>query len=487
MAARNYIARTPQEAAADFKAHGFTIVPALSADACDALIREQWTHVLKAQPVLKCQSLQEIPALKVAEREGGAAAVLKLLKHKNLRKVKSGLSEYGNLLTALTDRWCMHREFGACSDPAVFHLPLVRSCVRDNDAAYDVAVEILGTHALHCDINRSIQRLPGQGMAEMLHWDLDPFAHDFDAPAEAIGGKLVYTEATFVCVPGSNTRAWLDEHFFPHFGDMRAQAAGKAKFEIPHKTSQGAILRAMAQSIRVPAGHYICWDARLLHGTERLSTKDTPIEWGAYLGFFPAARTLKDPVRARAYEAAAEKARDTLAEAWLEVEAPCTDGKRVILGANEVAEHVLMRPTTELEDRLYSFEVGVAPFLWPSFDPIHYTPAMWSVTLDPMVRRIRRMTPEARADFVTAKCVTSKHFTDKMGTPLAPLLLALPHKRAAVFASDKAAQKEPAIYTRHHLRIATPQTPSPHRARLGELSERARMLLGDLPWPAFME
>ena len=314
-------------------------------------------------------------------------------------------------------------------------------------------------------------------MAELLHWDLNPFDQDWDAAPEAIGGKVVFTNADFICVPGSHRREWIDAHFAPHFQHLRAKAKGKAKFEIPNTCVHGRSIRDMAQTIRVPQGHYIMWDARLVHGTKRLATRDTQIEFGAYLGFFTEDH-MNDPARVEAYAKAATKAREQLAMQWAPVTLVDLKGNTFHLGDQNVVDDIMTRPVDELNDRLYSFAYGVAPLLWPSLDTIHYTPDMWTNFHAAMVKRIQRLDKRARTQLVTAKLVTNEHWTPAMGTKDAPLQVEFLDTDMAIGIEPKAEGRK--RYARWHLRIATPPIPDRPAAptQLEDLAPHARRLLG---------
>ena len=54
----------------------------------------------------------------------------------------------------------------ACCDPCVFHLPGVWD-IRQDPRLYELATKLRS--------GQSIQKLPGQGEDEFLHWDMNPF------------------------------------------------------------------------------------------------------------------------------------------------------------------------------------------------------------------------------------------------------------------------------------------------------------------------
>ena len=85
------------------------------------------------------------------------------------------------------------------------------------------------------------------------------------------------------------------------------------------------------------------WNAQMLHGQTKTPSNES-IEFGFYLGFFPAGSR---PGYADALTALKR----------LEQKGGASKG-----------------PATEIDDRLRSFTNGHAPKLWPSFDRIHFYP-----------------------------------------------------------------------------------------------------------------
>lgn len=72
-----------------------------------------------------------------------------------------------------SDCWVLHRQFGACCDDASFWT-YWQCWLRDHRKLSELAAELIGRPDICCDINRSIQKLPGEGMEAFLHWDWDP-------------------------------------------------------------------------------------------------------------------------------------------------------------------------------------------------------------------------------------------------------------------------------------------------------------------------
>jgi hypothetical protein len=304
--------------AAQFAKYGFVIVRALTDDECQANIKEQITEILQKQP------WQE----KLVVRDGGTGEALDI-QTDTRRYIKELTRDHlpPATLRHYRDVWPFHRGFGAACDPQVFHLPGVWH-VREKVPLYGVACEILGRSDLWVDINRSIQKLPGEGDEEFLHFDLDYMHKDYQ-PDRAVAGKVLFTDGVFICVPGTATAEFQAE-FREQYGRLYPGAKrGDAKFGLDKDKPDPMGLAEKKVAIPVPAGCGIFWSEFLLHGVQK-NPRAGHIQWGMYLGFSPA-------------------------------------GARP-----EYARH--SGGVGELEDRLYSYWHGVAPKLWPSLDPIHYAP-----------------------------------------------------------------------------------------------------------------
>jgi hypothetical protein len=230
--------------------------------------------------------------------------------------------------------WPLHRGFGASCDPVVFHLPGVWR-VRQNEKLYKVTSTLTGEPRLWVDINRSIQKLPGQGNNEFLHFDYNPFAlakqkeQDNAAKApRAVCGKICYTRSRFVCVPGTHTRSFLEE-FVEKYAELYPHVKQSDKKVALDKGKADPLnLIARQKYYEIPPGCGIFWDDKLLHGQIK-TPLDANAEYGAYIGMFPA-------------------------------------GSRP--GYRKVCR------VDELDDRLRSYHEGCAPKLWPSLDEIRFYP-----------------------------------------------------------------------------------------------------------------
>ena len=293
-----------------YQTDGLVVCSFLSPEECKSLVGEQVGEIFMKQPWTP-------KSLLAKHAECPEALVQALMGKIDKRQLKE-----------LEGAAPLHRGFGACCDPCVFHLRGVWK-VRQDPRLYTLASALTGTEKLWVDINRSIQKLPGQGEEEFLHWDRNPFATSSTgarARARAVCGKVMYTEGTFYYVPGTHT-AEFDAEFRRSYGPHYTVVAGAAKFAIDPAKPDPLGLVAKAQKIVVPAGCVVFWDERLLHGV--IKNKTNKIQWGMYVGFFEAGSRPR-------YEQ--------------------TCGIK------------------ELEDRLASYREGRAPKLWPSFDAIHFYP-----------------------------------------------------------------------------------------------------------------
>ena len=226
--------------------------------------------------------------------------------------------------------WPLHRGFGACCDPAVFHLEGVWRVRQDPDL-YAIASAVCCEKHLWITIDRSIQKLPGQGDDAFLHFDFNPFSDDQGQDSDAtsgLRGKVCYTPSRFVCVPGTHSPAFLQDFankYALHYPNVKPS---DKKFGLAQERPDPLNLVARKRCLPVPSGCAIFWHPRLLHGQMKTPLND-PVEYGAYIGFFPA----KPRPRYKA-----------------------------VSGLDE------------LEDRLRSYSEGKAPVLWPSFDKVQFYP-----------------------------------------------------------------------------------------------------------------
>jgi hypothetical protein len=296
----------------DYKNFGLVVCRLFDEKTCKSRVLEQIEEIVLAQP----WTPKSIIDAYAENKKKFVDSMMAPIDKKNTKAFPS--------LKVLEDAWPLHRGFGACCDPAAFHLPGVWE-VRQDPLLYKLASALTGTDDLWVDVNRSIQKLPGQGEEEFLHWDLNPFAC-VDVDDQAICGKVVYTDASFFYSPGTHTAAFNAE-FRRLYAEHYTVPAGAAKFAIDPAKPDPLSLCAKAERIVVPAGCAVFWHPRLLHGV--IKNTSNKIQWGMYVGFFKAGSR-------RRYEE--------------------TCG------------------IDEREDRIASYREGRAPKLWPSFDPIQFYP-----------------------------------------------------------------------------------------------------------------
>ena len=330
------------EARRRYDEKGFVVLQLLTDAECDAGIYELYNRVLMTQPwndpAYADTGTRKIAPLVLRDNRGPIEGeetpehqkrVVSVLKSDNIaRKV---LEEYNA-------HWPLHKAFGAPCDDIGFHLPLVWR-VRQDPHVHKIVAALSGTEELWVDINRPIMKLPGQGEQEFLHWDLDVFTNPFVSRSPNVQGKVVYTPSRLVAVTGTHTPAFR-ETFVARYKGLATP--GKAKTGLsPDKDPEGYFEKQ--REYILPAGSCVFWNAQMLHGQTKTPPKEN-IEFGFYLGFFPAG------------------SRPGYADAL-------TALKRL-----EQKGGASIGPATELDDRLRSFKDGHAPKLWPSFDRIHFYP-----------------------------------------------------------------------------------------------------------------
>ena len=174
------------EIASFYEANGLVVFRLLDSDTCRELVEEQWDEVILKQPW--------VDGIKLTEND----------KQVCLGRLGQPLPKA--TLKRFTTGWTLHRGFGACCDPQVFHLQGVWSKVRANPQLVAIAQRLTGGRREQwVDINRSIHKLPGQGESEFLHWDCNPLKDEEDSDNSSIQGKCCYTPSRFVGVLGSHT------------------------------------------------------------------------------------------------------------------------------------------------------------------------------------------------------------------------------------------------------------------------------------------
>lgn len=164
---------------------------------------------------------------------------------------------------------------------------------------------------------------------------------------EGICGKITFTQSRFVYVPATHTASFRDKFktlYAPHYPNVPKNAS---KFGLDKDKPDPLNLIAQKRTRLIGRGCWVIWNPELLHGQVK-TPLEAPIEFGCYLGFFPAGSRPK-------------------------YEKKC--------GVNE------------LDDRVESYIKGIAPKLWPSLDRIHYTPAKFVNFPTKMLEAIKKTTP----------------------------------------------------------------------------------------------
>ena len=309
------------EIKAFFEEHGYAVIQCLTKSECKKLIEEQIREILLKQPLRDQFRLQVFDPNtgKKLDIDADTDRYIEVLTSANLdAEVRKRYSEC----------WTLHKGFGACCDPQVFHLRLVWA-VRQNPRLYQIAMRILGNAELWVDINRSIQKLPEMGEHEFAHWDMPYFFVDAGKPLASLSGKVCYTKSVFRFTPGTHSKAaqqQIKSFYQPLYPGAKPT---DAKFGLSPKIDDPLRLVQRCVAMEIDAGCAVFWHPMLLHGVEK-NPKHCAIQFGHYQGYM------------------------------LAVDRP---------------EYHALAARSELEDRIHSYTVGCAPELYPSLDEIHYYPA----------------------------------------------------------------------------------------------------------------
>jgi hypothetical protein len=300
-----------------FDVFGYVVVRVLDEAGCQKAIAEQLRQILLKQPWEEKLEVRDRVTGEVLDINCDEARYVKELTTPCIPK--AALEHYDRVAP-------LHKKFGACCDPSAFHLRTVWR-IRQAEPLYAIARGLLKESKIYTTIDRPIQKMPGMGDEEFLHWDfhiLDTDSRDDTLPM--LCGKVSFTDSTFVCVPGTHTLEFALE-FRSLYEDLYPNAKITApKFGLDPKKEDPLELREARQSIGVPAGCAVFWSPCLLHGTEK-SPKDSGISFGSYIGY------MRDIDRSKYKD--------------------------------------------ERQDRINSYLQGKAPARYYSLDPTHYYPARY--------------------------------------------------------------------------------------------------------------
>ena len=326
-----------KSAHADIKEHmnvfGYAVVQVLNAEECSRAIVDQVKNILTKQPWIEKLQVKDRVTDELLDIDVDAQRYVAELTTPGIPA--DALDHYDSV-------WPLHKGFGACCDPPAFHLGTMYDVRQDADL-YEVAGVVLGSKTgLFFTLDRCIQKLPGKGNPEFLHWDLNifnPETRETQTHDPTMCGKVMFTESAFICVPGTHTLEFAKEFKDIYLPIYRKTNPSAAKFGLDPKKDDPMNLRDMRQAIAIPAGCAIFWSPYLLHGTQK-NPIDQGIEFGMYLGYMT------------------------------DIDRPdYKDGN-------------------ERHDRIDSYLVGRAPAMYPSLDPTHYYPARYDNfqrMLDPYV------------------------------------------------------------------------------------------------------
>jgi hypothetical protein len=330
---------------AHFDVHGYAVVQTCDPDECTAAIAEQVREILNNQPWMEKLVVKDRTTGDVLDIDRDTERFVKELTTPGIPK--EALKHYDRV-------WPMHRKFGACCDPSAFHLKFEWK-LRQDESLYAIARAVMEEDKLYVTIDRCIHKLPGKGDKEFLHWDLPILnleARRADDKPTDLCLKICFTDAEFICVPGTHKRKFAEDFkaaYQPHYPKARKTAA---KFGMDPKKPDPMGLRDKRVAIKIPAGCSFIWSPYMLHGTTE-SPEDGGVTFGMYMGYM-------------------------------------TDIDRHGYQSSEPGI------TSERKDRNMSYMLGRAPACYPSMDPTYYFPKRF-YNFHKLIKKYVDMTPPGYA------------------------------------------------------------------------------------------
>ena len=328
--------------AAHYEKHGYAVVQTCDPLMCRQAIAEQVKKILLAQPWMK--------KLVVKDRATGEVLDIDLHEERYVKElITPGIPAKAR--KHYDDVWPMHKTFGACCDPSAFHLHFQWK-LRQKESLYIIATAIMKNGKLFVALDRCIQKAPGKGEPEFLHWDLNVQKMEDRLPDDLqpnVCIKVCFTEAEFICVPGTHTQKFAEE-FNAEYGPLYPNVKkGASKFGMDPAKPDPMKLREKREAIKLPAGCAIFWSPYMLHGTKKSPTNGG-VTFGMYMGYLR------------------------------EINRPGYTSDRLGI-------------ISEIKDRFASYKEGRAPKLFPSMDEVHYMPKCFSNYPDQAERYVRKTPP----------------------------------------------------------------------------------------------
>lgn len=205
--------------------------------------------------------------------------------------------------------------FGALTMPTAFHLR-TQWKTRQNPLFVNIARTLLGEDDILASIDRTSFKATGQGENEFTHWDSNPFTWP-DEECEGIQGLLALSDTCFYAVPKTHT-----EKFRQKFIENYPRGKRQDQYHVT-KVHDPLQLQSKVQKYTLRKGDWIIWSNRLLH--EAKINTSSKIRYAYFISYFPKGKS----------QAAVKKYYDKAG-------------------------------VDEIEDRIYSYNTGANPRVFPS-------------------------------------------------------------------------------------------------------------------------
>ena len=381
-------------AAREFKEIGYTVIQFLTPEECDENIISLVTNILGPGK----QGYRPEYELVYPDPKTDRKAFLEWAKRNNRKDVQ-----------ILGDGWCLHKTFGAPTEPAAFYSQKITNN-KQHPALVYFAQQALGTEDIRVDMNRSILKLPGMGMPELLHWDKE-FPRKVLGELGQVCGRIGFNAFSMILSKRTHTNAFRKE--FVEKAELLYNAKEKSqsnsKFTIdPARDPMEIWAQKDGQpsntchEVEIPGGCAVFWNENSIHGSVKTKCTD-PVQWGQYLCYY----------------------RQDRSQDWWKLKS--ADKKMNQEDALKLCHYT-----------------GRIPEFWPSGDPTHFCPAKYMNFPHLLKARLVKLKPDHpgitwRTSMINKKPKRVLHFVPlpiKNYTP--PLLTSIGKSLLGITDKDKA-------------------------------------------------
>jgi hypothetical protein len=272
-------AKTDLKAIKDaFNTHGFAIVQFLTKEQCNEHILMIWKNILLNQP------WSDKYKIEIKGKDGTVLDAWNPAHVPEFLEIVTGYLD-NDMLKMLTEGSPMHRQFGACCDPAAWHDQEIWNLRQDPEFCR-IIDRIYGHQNWRTHAERKIHMLPCQGEGISAHFDqaTSKVLARAEARDDSIGVlqiKFAFSDAKIKVAPGTHSHDfWLE--FKKHYKDIMTLTSKKPKNGLDKNDADPMGIRKMIETFLIPFGAFAVfqnmWHEHPKHG------RNSKIVFGAYMG-----------------------------------------------------------------------------------------------------------------------------------------------------------------------------------------------------------